>query len=51
MHKIEQTLSAKARVEGGKEVKPLTISFAIWLCSSIAITISTGIYLWAKNTN
>jgi hypothetical protein len=49
--KAEQILSAKARVESGNEVRPLTISFFIWLISSIAITIATGIYLWGKDQN
>lgn len=42
-------LSARARVESGKEIPQLTITHFIWLLSSIAITISTGIYLWSKD--
>ncbi len=45
----ETVLSAKARVESGKEIAPLTINFFIWMISSIAITVATGIYLWAKD--
>jgi hypothetical protein len=53
MHKIdtEQVLSAKARVEGGREVGQLTFTFFLWLISSIAITIATGVYLWEKDTD
>lgn len=49
MDKAEQVFSAKARVEGGKEVKALTVSFFLWLISSITITVATGVYLWAKD--
>jgi len=45
----EQVLSAKARVEGGKEVGRLTFQFFMWLISSIAITVATGVFLWAKD--
>ena len=51
MTKVVDIISAKARVESGKEVKPLTITFFLWLISSITITITTGIYLWAKDTD
>lgn len=39
----------KSRVEGGKEVGRLTLQFFLWFVSSIAITIATGIYLWARD--
>jgi hypothetical protein len=39
----------KKRVEGGKEVGRLTLQFFLWMISSIAITIATGIYLWARD--
>jgi hypothetical protein len=51
MHKIdaEQVLSAKARVESGKEKGQLTFTFFLWLISSITITVATGVYLWSKD--
>lgn len=45
----EQVLSAKARVESGQEIPQLTWTFFMWLISSIAITVATGIYLWSKD--
>ena len=43
-------LDVKQRVEGGKEVGKLTFQFFMWMISSIAITISTGIYLWSEDS-
>ena len=43
------TLYAKTRVEAGDERCKLTIQFIAWMCSSIAITIATGVYLWNKD--
>ena len=53
MHKIEaeQVLSAAARVASGKEKGQLTLTFFLWLISSIAITVATGVFLWSKDTD
>lgn len=50
-HKLdaEQVLSAKSRVESGKEKGQLTFAFFLWLISSITITVATGVFLWAKD--
>ena len=45
----EQVLSAKARVESGKEITQLTFTFFLWMISSIAITVATGVFLWKKD--
>lgn len=45
----EQVLSAKARVESGKEITQLTFTFFLWMISSIAITVATGVFLWNKD--
>ena len=44
---IVDILDVRQRVEGGKEVGKLTFQFFMWMMSSIAITVSTGIYLWS----
>ena len=43
---MEDVLSAVKRVEGGQQVKSLTITFFLWLCASISITVASGVYLW-----
>jgi hypothetical protein len=43
---LESVLSAKHRVENGRESEQLTILFILWFFSSIAITIATGVQLW-----
>ncbi len=48
--KMEDVLSAVKRVEGGKQVRALTFTFFLWLCASITITVATGVYLWAYDT-
>ena len=48
MKSAEQIFNAKLRVEGGKEVKALTVSFFLWLVSSIAVTVATGVLLWIE---
>jgi hypothetical protein len=42
-------LDMKTRVESGKEVGKLTFQSLLWFLSSIAITISSGIYLWSED--
>lgn len=49
--KMEDVLSAVKRVEGGKQVRALTFTFFLWLCASITITVATGVYLWASDTD
>jgi hypothetical protein len=49
MKNVEQVLSAKQRVEAGKQIKPLNWNFALWLITSIAITVATGVILWASD--
>lgn len=49
--KMEDVLSAVNRVEGGKQVRALTFTFFLWLCASITITVATGVYLWAYDTD
>jgi hypothetical protein len=46
---ISDMIDMKARVESGKEVGKLTVQSLLWFLSSIAITISTGIYLWSAD--
>ena len=53
MHKIdaEQVLSARARVDSGKEKGQLTLAFFLWLAASVTITVATGVFLWNKDTD
>lgn len=44
--KLEDVISAKKRVESGTQIPSLTCNFFLWLCASICITVSTGVYLW-----
>jgi hypothetical protein len=48
--KMEDVLSPVKRVEGGQQVKALTCTFFVWLIASIAITITSGVYLWEYDT-
>ena len=49
--KMEDVLSAVNRVEGGKQVRALTVTFFLWLIASIIITVATGVYLWSYDTD
>lgn len=49
--KMEDVLSAVNRVEGGKQVRALTFTFFLWLMASITITVASGVYLWAYDTD
>ena len=46
---VDKVLNSKYRVLYGDERFNLGINFFIWLISSIAITVATGVYLWAKD--
>lgn len=45
---VTDMIDMRARVESGKEVGKLTFQSLLWFLSSIAITISSGIYLWGE---
>lgn len=49
--KIEDVLSPVKRVEGGQQVRALTFTFFLWLIASITITVASGVYLWAYDTD
>jgi hypothetical protein len=48
---MEDVLSAVKRVEGGQQVKSLTVTFFLWLCASITITVASGVYLWEYDSD
>ena len=48
---IKYMLDTRKRVELGREKGALTCNFVLWMCTSIAITISVGVFLWTKNQN
>jgi hypothetical protein len=49
--KMEDVLSAAKRVEGGQQVRALTFTFFLWLVASITITVASGVYLWAYDSD
>ena len=43
---LEDVMSARKRVESGNQIRSLSCTFFLWLCASVCIVVSTGIYLW-----
>ena len=43
---LEDVISARKRVESKEQVTALTCTFFLWLCASMCIVVSSGVYLW-----